>query len=215
MFKGMRRTIGLWTLMASALLVTGCAQNVRSTVTVFQRLDSAPPVAEARRTYTIAKSAEQTKSLELSQYEDMLVAELGPLGFSAPKTGESPRYRVEFDVRSSDQRTTYTDYTYPRVGIGFSRGYYPYGGRFVGDPFFATPIPVQRSYEFTRHELMVRIFDSELKDPKAVWEGRAVTDSASDTLGEALPYLMRSVFAGFPGDNGKTRTVTIPRAQNR
>jgi len=207
----MIRTSLILLLGASALLAGGCAQNVRSNVTVYQRLDSLPAPTEARKTYTIVKNADQMKSLELAQYEDLLVSELGPLGFSQPKANETARYKIEFNVRSSDQRTTVMDYAYPTFGVGFSRGYYPYGGRFAADPFFATPIPVQRSYEFTRHELQVRIFDGELKDPKAVWEGKAVTDSSNDSLPDAMPYLVRSVFAGFPGENGKTRTVTLPR----
>lgn len=206
-----RLTLSLVLLMGLVSLLPGCAQNVRSSVTVYQRLDTMPGPAEAKRTYAIVKNADQMKSLELAQYEDLLVAELGPLGFTQAKTTESARYRVEFNVRSNDQRTTVTDYTYPTFGFGVSRGYYPYGGRFVGDPYFSTPIPVQRSYEFTRHELQVRIFDTEVKDAKAVWEGKAVTDSTGDTLPQAMPYLVRSVFAGFPGENGKTRTVTLPR----
>lgn len=196
---------------ALTLMLTGCAQNVRSTVTVYQRMDTLPGPAEARRTYAIVKSADQMKSLELAQYEDMLVAEMGPLGFTQAKPTETPRYRVEFNVRSSDQKTTVMDYTYPTFGVGVSRGYYPHGGRFGTDPFFSTPIPVQRTYEFVRHELQVRIFDSEVKDPKAIWEGKAVTDSGNDSLPDAMPYLVRSVFTGFPGENGRTRTVTLPR----
>lgn len=197
---------------AAALLAAGCAQNVRSTVTVYQRMDTLPPSTEAKRTYAIVKNQDQMKSLELAQYEDMLVSELGPLGFTQAKANETPRYKVEFNVRSSDQKTTVMDYAYPTFGVGISRGgYSSFGGRFGNDPFFATPIPVQRTYEFVRHELQVRIFDSEVKDPKAVWEGKAVTDSGSDSLAEAMPFLVRSVFTGFPGENGRTRTVSLPR----
>lgn len=208
------RLRSLLALLAGLVMLSlaGCAQNVRSTVTVYQRIDTLPAPTEARRTYTIVKSTDQMKSLELAQYEDMLVAELGPLGFTQAKPNETPRYKVEFNVRSSDQKTTVMDYAYPTFGVGISRGgYYPYGGRFGNDPFFATPIPVQRTYEFVRHELQVRIFDTEVKDPKAVWEGKAVTDSGTDSLADAMPFLVRSVFTGFPGENGRTRTISLPR----
>ena len=212
----MKRLTLILGVVTTALLVSACApQNVRSTVTVYQRLETVPAPSEAKRTYAIVKNADQMKSLEMAQYEDLLVQELGPLGFSQPKANETPRYRVEFNVRSSDQKTTVMDYAYPTFGVGVSRGFYPYGGRFGTDPFFATPIPVQRTYEFIRHELQVRIFDTELKDAKAVWEGKAVTDTAADSLADAMPYLVRSVFAAFPGENGKTRTVTLPRAPAR
>lgn len=209
----MKLRLASLTVLACSLLVGACAQNVRSSVTVYQRMDSIPAPVETPKTYVIALDPEQVKSLELSQYEDLLVQELGPLGFSAPKAGQNARYRVEFKVRSTDQKTTVMDYAYPTFGVGISRGYgFGYNGRRgYYDPFFATPIPVQRSYEFTRHELQVRIFDTQLKDAKAIWEGKAVTDALSDSLAEAMPYLVRSVFNGFPGENGKTRTVTLPR----
>jgi len=192
-------------------VLASCAHNVRSNVTVYQRMDGIAS-KEVPRTYVIVKGPEQAKSLEWAQYEDLLAQELGPLGFSAAKPNEKARFNVEFHVRSSDQKYSVTDYAYPTFGVGVSRGYYGYRGRYGYDPFFSTPIPVQRNVEFVRHELKVSIFDNEAKESKAIWEGKALTDSNSgESLAEAMPYLVRSLFTGFPGENGKTRTVTLPK----
>ena len=197
-------------LLVCVALLSGCANNVRSNVTVYQRMEN-PAYKEMPRTYAFVRGPEQAKSLEWSQYEDMLTQELGPLGFSAAKPTEKPRFNVEFHVRSSDQKYTVTDYAYPTFGVGVSRGY-GFNGRYGYDPFFSTPIPVQRNVEYVRHELKVSIFDNEMKDSKAIWEGKALTDSVrGEGLSEAMPYLARSLFSGFPGENGKTKTVTLPR----
>ena len=196
-------------------ILVGCAHNVRSNVTVYQRMDGLAS-KEVPRTYAFVKNPEQAKSLEWAQYEDLIAQEMGPLGFSAAKPTEKPRFNVEFHVRSSDQKYSVTDYTDPNFGVGVSRGYYGYGGRYGYDPFFSTPIPVQRNVEYVRHELKVSIFDSEVKDSKAIWEGKALTDSVrGESLSEAMPYLVRSLFSGFPGENGKTKTVTLPRTKGQ
>jgi len=202
--------------LALMALLSGCAQNVRSNVTIYQRMEGLAPTKEAPRTYAIVKSPEQAKSLEWAQYEDLITQEMGPLGFSVAKATDKPRFNVEFHVRSSDQKYNVTDYAYPTFGVGVSRGYYGYNGRYGYDPFFSTPIPVQRSVEFIRHELKVSIFDTEVKDGKAIWEGKALTDSSrGESLTQAMPYLVRSLFSGFPGENGKTKTVTLPRIVNQ
>jgi hypothetical protein len=45
--------------------------------------------------------------------------------------------------------------------------------------------------------------------PHAVFESRAIYEGDNEDLPALVPYLVRAVFDGFPGQNGKVRSVSF------
>jgi hypothetical protein len=201
-------------LAITTLLLNACAQNVSSHVTTYQRIEPAV-LAQTSKSFTIAPNA-KIEAQEFEQYKHLLSAELGPLDFTEAKDPNKAQYRVEFEIQSSEQTRTALDYV-PPTHWGATRGIYGYGGRYIYDPFLSTPIPVERTIYYTHYELKVSLFDKNQTPEKSVWEGKASTDinknhnTKEATTVNVAPYLIRSVFVGFPGENGKTRNVKLPQ----
>jgi hypothetical protein len=82
----------------------------------------------------------------------------------------------------------------------------PFGPRYVGDR------PVSRTVQISA--LNLRLLDTKVAaqgnqagKPRTVFESRAMYEGDNGDLPALMPYLVRAVFDGFPGQNGKTRMV--------
>ena len=87
-------------------------------------------------------------------------------------------------------------------------GGYPYwgGGIYYSAPVINEPVLVYRN------TLTVTINDNR-NNGTEVYRSTAVNQSTRDNMLQAMPYLARAVFDGFPGNNGQVREVEYERGR--
>ena len=189
--------------------LAGCASSLPARVTTFHRLP-ATAQAMAGQTFRIMATAEQQASLEFAAYADhvrrALVAQgLVDAGSSAAALSVTVRYAV---TETAPTQVAPTSQGGLSIGTGFGRGVsFGFG---LGFPIGATQT-VERARE--RVDLWVTIDRREAAGAEArVYEGHAVSDDAGRAdMPQAVPALVRALFSDFPGANGQTREVAVPR----
>jgi hypothetical protein len=198
-------TLGfLLPVLLVALLLTGCASTLRSDVTSFQRW----PANAAGSTYSFKRNAGQESSLEHKTYEDLARVELNKQDLKEAAPNTKGRFEVSLDygvntrsVKSREPIYGNAQYWHPahyHPTLGWRPGYWaadPWGPQVVG---YQT---VQR--DISTRRLRVDIAEGANK----VFEASATSNGSNGTLVVTMPYLIRSVFDGFPGTNGQSRSV--------
>lgn len=163
---------------------------------------AAPPVQVTRFsanpdvTPGTARPEGSSPSLEQRSHEDAVGRELARLGFGPD---DAPRYSyvVEVTRESVTRPVRRSPFT---IGIGGGTGGYG-GGVGLGASF---GVGGKRSGDATVTRLFVQL--RERSGGKAVWEGRAQTESRpSDNA--VVDRLAAALFRGFPGESGKTITI--------
>ncbi|MEO7888003.1 MAG: DUF4136 domain-containing protein [Polaromonas sp.] len=202
---------GLWVLSVAALL-SGCASPITTRVTSFNQW----PADTAGATFSYITPVDATRELEQATYEGYVQAELEKRGMRRALGGQTGRLQVDVAAsRQSEDKTwlqpVYQDHLvflppYRDAAGRIFPGVWapdPFGPRYVGDR------PVQVTV-FT-HSLRLRVLDTlgtpAGKPPRTVFESRAVYEGGNGDLPLLMPYLVRSVFDEFPGQNGQVRTV--------
>jgi hypothetical protein len=191
-------------LTVSLLLTAGCASTLRSDVTSFQRW----PANAATSSYSFKRVGNQEPSLEHRTYEDLARAELNQLGLKEAAPGTKGRFEVslEYGVNTRTLRTrepivadpSYWHPAHYHPNWGWRPGYWassPYGPAVVGYRNVSRDVSTRR--------LRVDIAEGASK----VFEASATSSGSNATLSVTMPYLVRSVFDGFPGTNGQSREV--------
>lgn len=186
------------------LLAAGCASTLRSDVTSFQRW----PANAAGSSYSFKRIGNQEGSLEHKTYEDLARVELNQLGLTQASAGTKGRFEVslEYGVNTRTVRTrepivvdqSYWHPAYYHPHWGWRPGYWatrPYGPAVVGYRNVSRDVSTRR--------LRVDIAEGASK----VFEASATSSGTNATLSVTMPYLIRSVFDGFPGTNGQSREV--------
>jgi len=200
---------------AVLLALSACASQkyVVSDVTRFHTLSG--PVSG--QTFAIvALSPDQEQSIAYRQYGDLINARLSSLGMKQ-YTGSGPGgadyvvtldYQVlgpTADVVSSGPSTFsfglgYSNWGRPGFGYRYGIGY---------DPFFDTYTYTRQL--FTRRlELAMYKGSTYVSGPKQrVFEGRATSLGQNSQMEPVMPYMLDAVFSDFPGQSGRTKTVTV------
>jgi Domain of unknown function (DUF4136) len=193
-------------VLAAFLLVgmLGCASTMRSDVTSFQRW----PANAAGSTYSFKRLGGQEGGLEHKTYEDLARTELNQIGLKEAPAGSKGRFDVSLDygvntrtLRSREPVLADPVYWHPAYyhpSWGWRPGYWapsPYGPAVVGYRTVSRDVSTRR--------LRVDVAEGANK----VFEASAISSGANATLAVTMPYLIRSVFDGFPGTNGQSRTV--------
>lgn len=194
--------LGLFT--AALLALGGCATTLQSDVTSFQRW----PTNAAGSTYSFKRFGNQEASLEHKTYEDLARTELNQLGLKEAAAGAKGRFEVSLDygVNTAVQRSrepvyANRNYWHPshyHPTLGWRPGYWaadPWGPQVVGYRTVSRDVSTRR--------LRVDISEGTGK----VFEASATSNGSNATLTVTMPYLIRSVFDGFPGTNGQSRQV--------
>ncbi|MES2289783.1 MAG: DUF4136 domain-containing protein [Pseudomonadota bacterium] len=175
-------------LLASVSLAAGAQAAPPVQVT---RFSAASDVARGP-----ARAESATPSLEQRNYEDAVGRELARLGFGPD---DAPRYSYVVEV-SRETRAAPVRRSPVTIGIGGGTGGYG-GGLGLGASF---GLGGNRSREATTTQLFVQL--RERSTGKAVWEGRAQTESRpSDNA--VVDRLAVALFRDFPGESGRTITV--------
>lgn len=195
----------LFVLITALLLFSaGCASTLRSDVTSFQRW----PANAAGSSYSFKRLGNQEGSLEHKTYEDLARTELSQLGLKEAASGTKGRFEVSLDygvntrtIRTREPIVANQSYWHPahyHQHWGWRPGYWansPYGSAVVGYRNVNRDVSTRR--------LRVDIAEGASK----VFEASATSSGSNATLSVTMPYLVRSVFDGFPGTNGQSREV--------
>lgn len=205
-------------LLVTALL-TACASSITARVTSFNQW----PADMAGSTFSYITPVNPTRELEQATYESLVQAELEKLGLRRAAAGQVGRVQVDVAAIHRVEDKTYMAPVYQNNYVFFPPyrdaaghifpglwGPDPFGPRYVGDR------PVNRTVQISA--LTLRLLDTKVGGqgnqpgkPRAVFESRARYEGDNDDLPAVMPYLVRAVFDGFPGQNGKTRTVRFDR----
>lgn len=188
--------------LAAALALGGCTQTVVSPVSV-TRFTGQQPAQLGQGTIAVrAAPGEPGGTLEFSQWEQAVSAELATLGYRVTSGGAAAQVA---EVRVD----RFTDAPQGRrgpvnVGVGGSTGSYGSGvGMGVGIDLSGPPP------EVTGNQLGVTIRDN--ATGQALWEGRAEfsasTNSDYASAQAAAQKMAAALFAGFPGESGETIEV--------
>lgn len=146
-----------------------------------------------------------SKSLEFQAYSGAIAAELQRIGFSiAPGLAQSELVAV-FDVRRGSREELASRGSGLSIGIGGGS----YGGGVGVGGGVSFPIGKGRSRDIALTELSVQI--KRRSEGTVIWEGRASNEARADTPyadpDAAVRALAAALFAGFPGESGRTITI--------
>jgi 2-keto-4-pentenoate hydratase/2-oxohepta-3-ene-1,7-dioic acid hydratase in catechol pathway len=207
----MQRWLLILVALSSALL-SGCASVVRSDIVAFHEW----PADLSDKTYVFERKAYQENNLEHQNYENLVRTELQRLGFTPAQNPRSANLKVGLNYRIQAREVTvmqpvYTDpywpygYDHPFYGPRW-RGYYgPYS-----DPFwYPTPVTQYREVRYQVFRLQLNIVITRSKDAKKLYDVRVDSDGDNGTLAFAMPYMVRSAFADFPGQSGVPRHLKL------
>jgi hypothetical protein len=191
-------------LILLGLLLTGCAATIQSDVIAFHQW----PADMKERTFAFQRTAEQDASLEYRTYEDLVRNELLRLGYIADteKRGAALTVAISYDVRAAQVVVNepydpfwYGPGFYP--GWGWRHGGYPYYGPFYGPPMQQTVYPI-----YTRR---LHVAINATSDKKPLYEVEVSSEGRNADLPRAMPYMVRSAFADFPGESGVMHRVKL------
>ncbi|MDB5776952.1 MAG: hypothetical protein JWP38_3085 [Herbaspirillum sp.] len=192
------------TVLALGTLLSGCASTISSNVIAFHEWPADMP----QRTFAFRRTPDQDASLEYRGYEDMVRNELSRLGYipdTGPKDGSALVVTLSYDVRAA-QLIVIEPYYDP---FWYGPGYYPgWGWRHGGfyDPFWGPPMR-QTAYPVYSRRLHVLIMRR--SDGKPLYEVEVTSEGGTASLPVAMPYMVRSAFTDFPGQNGVMHTVKL------
>ena len=202
------------------LLLAGCAATLRADVTSFQRW----PANATGGTYSFKRTGPQVDSLEQHAYEDLARVQLNQLGLQEAAAGVTARFAVTLDYGVSTKTVTSTEPVWNSFSGWHDPLFYPGWSprsRF-GSPFspyhharyrYAYPYslgPGIIGYTTVSREVSLRRLRVEVAEGATkVFDATATSSGANATLSLTLPYLMRSVFEGFPSNNGQTRALVF------
>ncbi len=188
------------------LLLAACGPGaVQTDVT---RFTSLPPTGGAR-SFTILPQDGQVGSLEFERYADLVANQLAGLGWQPLPANRSASTVVLVHWGMGAPVTS--TWSEPAWGWG-GWGPGPWGGGFYSG------FPYQDVYTQTEWPkwLEVTILDGpawRAGTRQAIWQGRAVAQGPAPSIAPVIPYLVRGLFSGFPGLNGETVRVEVPRKQ--
>lgn len=204
-------------LAVVSLLLAGCAATLRADVTSFQRW----PANATGGTYSFKRIGTQIDSLEQHTYEDLARVQLNQLGLQEAAAGATARFAVTLDYGVSTKTVTSTEPVWDSFSGWHDPLFYPGWSprsRF-GSPYFHSRYPYAYPYSFVpgiigyttvSREVSLRRLRVEIAEGAIrVFDATATSSGANATLSLTLPYLMRSVFEGFPNNNGQTRALVF------
>jgi hypothetical protein len=195
-----------------AALLTACASPITTRVTSFNQW----PADTAGATFSYITPVDTTRQLEQATYEGYVQAELEKRGLKRAPAGQAGRFQVDVAASSRSEEKTFVQPVY-QDNFVFLPPYRDaagrlYGGGWVPDPFGPRYVgDRQLNMTIYTNSLRVRLLDTQGtppgKPPRTVFESRAAYEGASGELPLVVPYLVRSVFDNFPGQNGQVRVV--------
>lgn len=197
-----------WLASLALLMLVGCATPLATQVSRFNAWR--PELAQA--TFAFMRAPDPTRELEQLSYEALVEAQLQGLGLRRAGPGEVARIQVDLalgaqlDVRPY-LRPVYQDMPVWRPGWRDAAGrihpgYWgpdPFGPRLVGHQQAQATVQVST--------LRLRLLEVAGGPARTVFEASARHEGEAASLPQIAPWLVRAVFADFPGGNGQVLEV--------
>ncbi len=196
-------------------LLSGCASPITARVSSFQQW----PADAVGASFGFLAPTDHTRELEQASYASLVAVELAKQGLQAAAIGQPARILVDLSVSSqlenrSYSRPVYQDQYVYRPGFRDAAGriypgYWaldPFGARYVGNQQLMQTIQVSN--------LRLRLLDTQgpaSGSPRTIFESNATHEGSPSPLPSVVPYLVRAVFEGFPGANGRVQVVRFKR----
>ena len=194
-------------------LVAACASPITAKVTSFNQW----PADTAGATFSYIRPEDSLNDLEQQAYEGYVQVELEKIGLKRAGQGQVGRFQVDIVTSSNTRNRKFREAVYQNnyvylppyrdaAGNVFPGYWAPdrFGSRYVGDREITREVQVSN--------LKLRLLDAKGYSPgkpRAVFESRAVYEGDNEDLADLVPYLVRAVFDGFPGQNGRVRTLNF------
>ncbi len=195
--------------LGAVLALAGCNTTQPVQVTRFHLPQPIAPGSFTVETAPMAgPGAPMADSLELSTYNDVVAGELTHLGFTRAPDVASSELVVSVSVDRGARPDLRPHGASLSVGVG--------GGGFVGRHTalggdVGTTVPLGGRQERFLVGTRMRVQIKRRSDGSSIWEGRAMTEArgqAPDASPQAAAAkLAHALFAGFPGESGRTITV--------
>lgn len=199
-------------LVVTALaFLTACATPITAKVTSFNQW----PADTAGAFFSFVRPVDALNDLEQQAYELRVQTELEKIGLKRAEPGQVGRIQVDVitgngtrdkQFREAIYRDNYIYHPPVRDAAGNVYGGFwapdQFGSRYVGDRTVTRKVQVSN--------LRLRLLDSQGNapgKPRAVFEARAVYEGENEDLATLVPFLVRAAFDGFPGQNGRVRTL--------
>jgi hypothetical protein len=192
-------------ILVLILLVGGCTPVVQADVTRFHAFGPNP----APGSFTIVPDTTQAGSLEFQDYASQVASALEAKGWRPVPPGGGPadaHVSLHWGVGAPEWVTWYSPSSV-YSGVGWGPRTMWYGSGVYYDPF---PYWEARTITYYPGWVEVKMSDAHSADKHALFEGRAVTAGTSREIAPVMPYLIRALFTGFPGNNGATVRVEVP-----
>ena len=201
----------LSTVLASALLLGGCAHQISGDVTTFH--ENLMPAGETIR--IVPADPANAGSLEFRSYAQRISEELRDIGYTPVDDASVATdlvAEVDYEIEAGPPQI-YSDNSNQivRYHFGLGRYYNPWYFGFY-NPFFYDPLldePQIYSTPTYNRSLEVNIVDAD--EDERLFEGRVESNGTESSLAEVMPYLITAMFENFPGESGKTKVVTIEK----
>jgi hypothetical protein len=179
-----------------ALILAGCAR-VRTNVEVFHDLPADYP---GGRIAVVAADPNKANTIEFRTYAAKLAAKLTGAGFQVVPTDpdQPPDYIAALAYGVGAQQAG-ASYTSGSVTPG-------YGG---GGSYQAVT-KVAREYPRALVVGIYKVPRREGEEPRQVYSMTALSTGRCPALSSVIDPILDAAFADFPGESGKSRTVTTP-----
>ena len=191
----------------AAVAVAGCTTTGHQPPTEVVRYHLEQPI-ERGTVAVLPGTPDGQAGLEFRPYADAVQRQLVASGFTIAAPGTTPTYEVTVGFSSSDgvgppRRAPFS------IGLGIGGGSFGRGGGVGGEGGVGFPVGGSGPRRVLLTQLDVTI--KRRADQSAVWEGHAhsaadLSSPAADTPVMA-DKLATAMFAGFPGQSGRTIEV--------
>ena len=201
-------------MLVALMMLAGCATQtpfVRANVTSFS---DATALGSDPKTFRFERAPEQRDSLEHGAYEALVAEQLALHGF---QRADDARYVVSmiYQIELAEVTVRETEWIDEPRMFWYGPVRWRTGRRVVYgwgyDPRMAwvsTPVSYNATRQISRRELRVEIRDQ--LGLRKVFEGNARSEGTLLDLNPVMPYLVRALFDGFPGQHAVTRVVDVP-----
>jgi len=193
------------------VLLSGCASTLSTQVTRFHAWS--PELAQS--SFAFVRPVDPSRELEQASYEAAVAAELNRLGLQRAGPGQTARIQVDMSISAQVDSRPVLRPVYQEVPVfrpawrdaagRLHPAYWgpnPLGPRLVGHQQLLAAVQVST--------LRLRLMDAAAQGQplRTVFESTARHEAdGSLLLAQIAPWLVRSVFEDFPGQNGQVSTV--------
>ncbi|WP_174285059.1 DUF4136 domain-containing protein [Sphingomonas bacterium] len=197
----------LGSMMVAGTALAGCATTPHQPPTEVVRYHLDQPI-ERGTVAVIPGTPDRQAGLEFRPYADSVQRQLAAAGFTIAAPGTTPTYEATVGFSSTDgvgppRRAPFS------IGLGIGGGSFGRGGGVGGEGGVGFPVGGSGPRRVLLTQLDVTI--KRRADQSAVWEGHAHGAADMSTMAATTSAmadkLASAMFAGFPGESGRTIEV--------